>query len=568
MLSGTALAASVQNYVGSVIVTEVDFQAADGSNIHNTIQRPTYATASDPLPGVIVYHGSLQNKEWLMAFGIELARRGFVVLTSDANAHGNSDYGSGSGLAALEYLASLDYVDSGSIGVIGHSMGGGTLRGALDSSAANVRAVVLVGSWVSDTWNATYPSNLLVTVGDFDSLFSGRDATGLEDAFNTTNVEEYTTYGDFDSGTARKYVLARTNHLFETIDPEIVSETVEWMKDSLKGGVEDANWVPSGELVYGWWLVGGFFATLGAILTIFPLITILLDFPQFKSLKLKKIGEHPSDSNPLIEEQPSVIGPFSKWSLIYSIIPAALFYPLLAVGGVVPFPQSYGAAISIWFLGIVLVLFLLLRVVARKQGIDLSSFWKISGEQEGRKIPFLKTFLLALVVVLWLYAWTLLIDLGFALDLRCFLPGLNDLTISRAFFVPIYAVMFFLYFLIDGVWLMGPMKPSDAEPWYKGLTKWSLQGMFLKCWPFVVLIAIEFGLGLLLGIPVVPGIIGYSFLFFYAFTPWFAVSAVITVYSYRSTKRFYLGALVNSLLFAWLLATILSFNSAILLFMP
>jgi dienelactone hydrolase len=557
MFSGTALAASVQSNVGSVIVTEVDFQAADGSNIHNTLQRPAYATDSNPLPGVIVYHGSLQNKEWLMAFGIELARRGFVVLTSDANGHGNSDYGGGSGLAALEYLAGLDYVDSGSIGVIGHSMGGGTLRGALVSSAATIRAVVLVGSWVSSTWNATYPSNLLVTVGDFDSLFSGRDATGLEDAFNTTGVQEYTTYGDFDSGTARKYVLARTNHLFETIDPEIVSETVEWMKDSLKGGIEDANWVPSGELVYGWWLVGGFIATLGAILTLFPLITILLGSSQFKSLE----NEKP-------DEQSSTSGPFSKWGIIYSIIPPLLFYPLLAVGGAIPFPQSYGAAISVWFLGIVLVLFLLLRVVTKKQGIEMSKFWKIGGEQEGRKIPLLKTFLLALIAVLWLYAWTLLVDLGLALDLRCFLPGLNDLTISRAFFVPIYALMFFLYFLIDGMWLMGPLKPSDAEPWYKGLTKWSLQGMFLKCWPFVVLISIEFGLGLLLGIPVVPGIIGYSFLFFYAFTPWFAVSAVITIWSYRSTNRYYLGALVNALLFAWLLATILSFNSSILLFMP
>ena len=557
MLSGTALAASVQNNMGSVLVTEIDFQAADGSNIHNTLQRPAYATDSDPLPGVVIYHGSLQNKEWLMAFGIELARRGFVVLTSDANAHGNSDYGSGSGLAAFEYLANLDYVDASSLGVVGHSMGGGTLLGALESSSFDVQAVVLVGSWVRETWNATYPSNLLVTVGDFDSLFSGRDTTGLEDVFNTTNIEEYTTYGDFASGTARKYVLARTNHLFETIDPEIVSETVEWMKESLKGGTEDANWISSGELIYSWWLVGGFLATLGAILTIFPLIAILLGIPQFKSLKRKPSIEQSVDT-----------GPLTKWGLIYSIIPPLLFYPLLGIGGVVPFPQSYGAAISIWFIGITLVLFLLLRVVAGKQGLELSIFWKIGGDQEGRKIPFLKTFVLALIVVLWLYAWTLLVDLGLALDLRAFLPGLNDLTISRAFFVPIYAIMFFLYFLVDGMWLMGPLKPSDSEPWYKGQTKWSVIGMFLKCWPFVILIGIEFGLGLLLGIPVVPGIIGYSFLFFYAFTPWLAVSAVITVWAYRSTERYYLGAMMNALLFGWLLATILSFNSAILIFMP
>lgn len=124
MLSGVTLAAGTQSGFGTVNVTEVDFQAADGSMIHSTLQRPTYATDADPLPGVVVIHGSLQNKEWLMAFGIELARRGFVVLTIDANGHGNSEPGSGSGTAALDYIASLDYVDSSQIGLIGHSMGG------------------------------------------------------------------------------------------------------------------------------------------------------------------------------------------------------------------------------------------------------------------------------------------------------------------------------------------------------------------------------------------------------------------------------------------------------------
>ncbi|MCJ7817697.1 MAG: alpha/beta hydrolase, partial [Candidatus Thorarchaeota archaeon] len=81
MLTGVTLAAGTQGGFGTVNVTEVDFQAADGSLIHSTLQRPTYATNADPLPGVVVIHGSLQNKEWLMAFGIELARRGFVVLT-------------------------------------------------------------------------------------------------------------------------------------------------------------------------------------------------------------------------------------------------------------------------------------------------------------------------------------------------------------------------------------------------------------------------------------------------------------------------------------------------------
>lgn len=542
MLSGVALAGSVQSDLGAVIVTEVDFQAADGSNIHATLQQPIYATSSNPLPGVIVYHGSLQNKEWLMAFGIELARRGFVVLTPDANGHGNSDDGVGSGAAALEFLAALNYVDLSAIGLIGHSMGGGTAWQAIDATSIDVKAVVLVGSWIRPEWNATYPNNLLVTVGDFDSLFSGRDATMLEDVFNTTDVTDGTLYGDFSTGTARKYVLAETNHLFETVDPEIVRETVEWMKDSLKGGMEDSNWIPSGDLIYSWWLVGGFMATLGVVLTIFPLLTILLDTSVFASLK--------KESKQGVVENQEAPGPFTKWGLMYSIIPPLTFFPLLLIGTFIPFPQAYGAAISTWFLGTALILFVLLRPASKMmQSIQLPRSTSL----------LLRSFFLALVVILWLYGWTLLVDLGFALDFRCFLPGLNDLTVARALFVPIYAVVFFVYFLVDSMWLMGPLKPSDVEPWYKGQTIWSTKSILIKCYPFAILISYEYLLGLLLGYSVVPGLIGYSFLFFYAFAPWFAVSAVISVWCYRSTDTYYLGAFIKALLFAWMLATILAF---------
>jgi dienelactone hydrolase len=543
MLSGLTLSAVTQNSMGTVLVTEVDFPDTDGLNVHATLQQPYYASSTNPVPAVIVFHGSLQNKEWLMAFGIELSRRGFVVLTPDADGHGNSDNGADSGPASLDYLASLDYVDTSSIGVIGHSMGGGTVAQAIDGSQVKVRAVILVGSWVRPEWNATYPQNLLITVGDFDSLsMLPSDRSSLDATFNTTTIQENLVYGSFSAGTARKLVIARTNHLFETIDPEIVSQSVEWMKYSLMAGIEDEHWVPASSLAYPWWLFGGFFATLGLVLTIFPLMTVILDLPVFSQLK---------NPDP-IEQKGEPVG--RKWTAIYSILPAATFYPLLLAGTFIPFPQSYGAAISLWFLGTGIINLLLLKYpLKRNLREDLAL-----GSQTSSMV-YIKTFVVALIITLWLYAWTLFADLGLVLDFRCFLPGMNDLTISRALFVPIYAVVLMVYFLSDGVWLMGTLRPPDVSPWYKGQMIWSLRSIILKCLPFVILIGIEFGLGMLLGFPVVPGMIGYTFLFFYAFTPWFAVSAVITTWSFRSTKQYYLGALVNALLFAWMVATILAF---------
>ncbi len=552
MMSGVAISSLVQNNFGQVIVTEVDLLAADGSNIHSTLQKPYYADAGNPLPAVIVIHGSMQSKEWLMAFGIELARRGFVVLTIDVNGHGNSDDGTGSGIAALDYITNLDYVDESQIGLIGHSMGGGIAMSAIINSDTPVRALVLVGSGVSSSIaNSSYPQNLLIAVGSFDSLSRySNNLSSLEAIFGVTNIEPHVTYGNFTDGTARRIVFGPTNHLLETIEPTLVSESVEWMKSSLKGGMEDDRWVPADQLLYGWWLVGGLISTFFAVFTIFPVITILLDIPFFSQVKKQPISEHAADNSQ-----------FLGYGLLYGLVGVILFYPMLGVGLFIDFPQNWGSSVMAWILGTGLVLILLAWYLLKteKVKLDWTEIWKTTYDSRRIKTVLVRTFILALLVIFWLYLWSWIVDIGFALDLRCFLPGMNDLTLSRALFVPLYTVFFFVYFFADGLWLTGVLRRKNMGSWMEGQIKWSAESVFIKCLPYVILIALEYGIGLLTGITLFPGLIGYSFLFFYAFLPWFAVSAVITVWGYRSTDNYYLGAFINALLCAWLLATILSF---------
>lgn len=91
---------------------------------------PKNATADDPVPAIICAHGGANTKEMQMPGYIELARRGFVVITIDMAEHGYSDAGidpltggSYGMLAAAEYAMSLPCVDETQIGVTGHSMG-------------------------------------------------------------------------------------------------------------------------------------------------------------------------------------------------------------------------------------------------------------------------------------------------------------------------------------------------------------------------------------------------------------------------------------------------------------
>jgi len=553
MLSGTLMAASVQNGFGSIAVTEIDFQAADGSLIHSTLQKPNYATDTDPLPGVVVIHGSLQNKEWLMAFGIELARRGFVVLTIDANGHGNSEAGSGSGAAALDYIASLDYVDDTQIGLIGHSMGGGISWSAMEDSSVYVRALVLVGSGFSS--GATYTPNTLLATGNFDSLSSyPHNPTLLDPYFNVTGVVPGITYGNFSDNNARRAVFPSTNHLFETIDPVIVSESLEWMKNSLKGGIEDEYWIASTSLLYPLWLVGGLFGLLGSLLTIFPLIAILLSIPLFSDLR----GE-PS-------EQSVSTRSFVGNGIVYGLIGAITFFPFLLIGTVlsfvIPFPQYYGIPIMSWMVGSGLVAAFFLFIILRRRGTTSNlTIRGLLGTGSEKPIPIIvKTLVLTSIVFIWMYALTLMVDLGLALDLRIFLPGLHDLTLAQASFVPLYFVVFLIYFLIEGAWLTGSMLPEGSGTWTKIQLNWTVKAVLIKTFPYLILIAFEFVGGFLAGAPLVPGIIGYSWLFFYAFAPWFAVCTVITMFGYRVTGNRWLGAMVNAILCAWLLASILAFS--------
>jgi pimeloyl-ACP methyl ester carboxylesterase len=552
MIAGVGMAAYTQNGHGTVTVTEVDFQAADGSNIHATLQRPIYATSTTPLPGVVVIHGIMQSKEWLMAFGIELARRGFVVLTIDANGHGNSDPGTGSGTAALHYIASLDFVDSSQIGLIGHSMGGSISWSAISDSGVYVRALVLVGAGFISS--APYIPNTLIAVGSFDSLSSyPSNFTKLDPYFNVTGVVPNTTYGNFTDNTARRAIFPATNHLFETIDPTIVSESVDWMRFSLKGGVEDAHWIDSTHQIFSAWLIGGFLGLLGALLTLFPIVVMLLSLPIFSDLR--KVQP---------QEATESTGSILIYGAIYGAIGIVTFFPFLIVGSLlqslIRFPASNGIPVMAWMIGSGLIAAGVLSIILkRRSNLHLSLRELLRTGSERATPTFLKTLLLTVIVFAWLYGLTLLVDLGLVLDLRCFLPGLNDLTLLQATFVPLYFVGFLVYTIVEGAWFTSIMLPKSSGSWMRVQLEWSVTAVFIKCFPYLILIAFEFVGGLILGAPVLPSMIGFSWLFFYAFTPWFAVCAVITMFGYHVTGSRWLGAMIDAILCAWLLATILPF---------
>lgn len=158
-----SLSSAIVHDWGRIDIHDVNLYTSGGQRIAARVYKPATATADTPAPTVIFTHGLTVNKESYAQYGLELARRGYVVITPDMVNHGDSDipgpevflapymvsdaYGA---YAAVRYAATLDYVDQTQVGVAGHSAGGQAANNCvrLDSAEPNpmISAIYLVSS--------------------------------------------------------------------------------------------------------------------------------------------------------------------------------------------------------------------------------------------------------------------------------------------------------------------------------------------------------------------------------------------------------------------------------------
>ena len=113
---------------------EVEGVTIKGSVKSGILYMPKDASEDNKKPAIVLTHGYLNNRELQLPNAVELARRGFIVLTVDREGHGNyENSGSQNALMAtnglydsVKYVYNLPEVDRSKIGISGHSMGGYT----------------------------------------------------------------------------------------------------------------------------------------------------------------------------------------------------------------------------------------------------------------------------------------------------------------------------------------------------------------------------------------------------------------------------------------------------------
>lgn len=166
----------IQTSGGSVTVKDLQFETTLGYKMSGLLLKPKDASETNKKPAVIVCHGMYNNREMQDINYVELSRRGYVVLAIDMFSHGKSQ-----NLESEEYLpmgvseavkmaAALNYVDTGKIGVTGHSMGGMNCNVATLMDNSNEHP--MISALLLNSCFATYKDE---QTNDYQNLYGNRD---------------------------------------------------------------------------------------------------------------------------------------------------------------------------------------------------------------------------------------------------------------------------------------------------------------------------------------------------------------------------------------------------------
>ncbi|MFX0010044.1 MAG: alpha/beta hydrolase, partial [Candidatus Hermodarchaeota archaeon] len=172
-----------------VAISTRSFSSNSGNIPYGKLYSPNSWATSSSKPAIILLHGYGGNKQTMESFSLEFARRGYLTLSLDLQAHGDSG-GSYTGIlqsqvpmkedveAALSFLKSQG---AEQFGIIGHSLGAGVALMTANANPEDIDAVGIIGNAFL-THNAfmppieylhinvSSPSNVLFAVGEFDEL--------------------------------------------------------------------------------------------------------------------------------------------------------------------------------------------------------------------------------------------------------------------------------------------------------------------------------------------------------------------------------------------------------------
>lgn len=419
-------------------------------------------------------HGGSDYLQMVGNYSIELARRGYVVLSVDAYGSGGSDYvsgvasnagGSGGENTALkmdggvstgiEQLLTYDFVDQDNIGMIGHSMGGTYVANAALEYADHIKAIMPWGSGsFVDMMKASDPADFTFNVGYINATSDEMVyyATGAESSallnddllknfFGTDEtIVAGKTYGSFEDGTARVIYTPDTTHVGNIINRTSIGSMISFFEQAIptNSSLESTDQV---------WMFKELFSVFGIIaLVAFAIATgfALLEKPVFSKV-CTDIERPVVSTNKGIQ----IFG-----ILVCIAVPALTLHQVgLRLAGISPnavFPMNWAnslAGLAVINSAILLVIFLLWHFLyAKKRGGGLTAYGFTNAENKFSGNLILWAAVLAVVLVCAVYVVVNLCYNIFKIDFRFWQFGIMPITLNRVQYLLGYLLCYFFAF--------------------------------------------------------------------------------------------------------------------------
>ena len=576
LIAAMLLASLTQRSFWKVSVSNVTYTNFNGILIRAKLLKPLYASSKHPAPGIVYIHGYQNNRETGDAYGIELARRGMVVLEIDAIGRGNSgipgetehpDFDPSYGAKrSLTYLRSLPYVDTGRIGLMGHSLGADLVY-TMALQDTGVKALVISGFAYKNDASTNMPQNMLMIYGKYDEFRKRMTATRdfehewmqtpqTRKVFPVKDPKFGQTYGDFESGTARQVYMPKITHLHQSHSSAAVSQALEWMRRALKPAKE--FWIPPNRQI---WQIKEW-STLVAMVACFaslgPLGLMLLRTSIFSSLQSPITGRFACSGRLYIKA--AALNGVLMW----------LYFPLILIlFGVhrylVPidkaFPLMMTNGVVWWFLWVNIIGFIFFRNWFKKQHRerDLTLYDLGLSYREDRfafvGLKTVKTVLLAAILFLFAYLIEHTLESIFLVDFRFIFPFASDLTAYRAKLWFTYFPFLLMGFVLMGIFLHGQMRRPQKVTWLRTFISWSSYNILILIVPLILFLLVQYlPLFTIGGIPFVgPGgmLIAYTHNLIHIIGVLIMVTPLSTWF-YQLTGKIYLGAILNAALVTWM----------------
>jgi len=591
------VSAAIQSNWGKVEIIDLTIET-DYGTLTGYLYRPAVATADHPMPAVVASHGYLNNSEMQDCNWVELARRGYVVFAMNAYGHGDSsvvsaefaevpNVVSGGMIDAVEYLSELAFVDADNIGVTGHSMGGGftntTLeyytaleREALDHGATateahalnKIQAGVIVGNYPSNLYAAGntegYLADLFVIAAKYDEFFgdNANDLLTSEETKQVYLVQIGTVLtGDLVDG--QIYVNATNGYRLGMWNPKqfhatnhFSTEVVAYLLTAFETSMESGTTLPVTNQV--WWIreVFTMIGLIGFFLFVIPLADFFLKREFFAELRHQPIA------------LPALAGlekkKFVRRNVSVSLICFVLIVPMMLVGYLLMinafWPQDTTGGIGLWGVGCGLITLWFLRIAAHDK---LRNHWQEYGVKIGWK-KFLKTVLLALLVVTGTYLLVFAADYLFQTDFRFWSFDIRVFSAAKIGVALKYIPLYAIYYTFNSI----AISRMNYENWTER-KQMVISGLFNAFAPALLLVLtyaptpifqatlwnamLPSGSLLTSGLALIP-------ILMIPFVPILAIAAFIDVRAYRLTGSPWLGALINTFLITMITVANTSFS--------